>query len=590
MLKNFFTTLRNADCRWAVLPKLEAKNCQWMLACLLVGTISCELAQAEDKVDVRSYIFGNSLINHLTDSSETTVPYWLHHLAHKAGHSYAMDGQWGFLRNFAEELPPKPNWSFDGVRNVWVPERQSFRAAAFNSVLINPANFLQYQPPTVPYEGSNSTDQTPVGATLAVFDWVAMQTPDTAFFVYEGWAEMAGFGNSFPPNAKALENYHAYNGSEYHTWYQAYLAALQTARPEMDIRLISVAKVLSGLLTETQLSKIPVTELYSDDAPHGTATLYFLASLITYQALFDEDAPLNFEIPTTVHSLVRENYSLVVGYIASADNLKKAAREQVTNIQFTAAAAPDNPPLAMGLNGIADWSVQQPFVDIMKTSRSWVGHLPGQWGGWDYNDLKKGGYLDENGWPTSIPDELTHIETFVLTDQPEESALLAGRYRLSYKGEGTIRLGGRARRPRYRDGEIWFSYTPGEDLVGISIKATDPRGTGNYIRDISIVREDQIELFEVGVVFNPHWTRLIKDLRSVRFMDWMFTNGSEVTSWDQRPRNSDYSYSRVGVPVELMVQLANELGIDPWFNMPHLADNEFSREFATYVQQHLDPR
>ena len=41
--------------------------------------------------------------------------------------------------------------------------------------------------------------------------------------------------------------------------------------------------------------------------------------------------------------------------------------------------------------------------------------------------------------------------------------------------------------------------------------------------------------------------------------------------------------------VEYMVQLANDLDADAWFNMPHMADDTFVRNFATYVRDHLEP-
>ncbi len=43
-----------------------------------------------------------------------------------------------------------------------------------------------------------------------------------------------------------------------------------------------------------------------------------------------------------------------------------------------------------------------------------------------------------------------------------------------------------------------------------------------------------------------------------------------------------------GVPVEIMVALANQVGADPWFNIPHDANDEFVIEFATFVRDHLD--
>jgi len=42
--------------------------------------------------------------------------------------------------------------------------------------------------------------------------------------------------------------------------------------------------------------------------------------------------------------------------------------------------------------------------------------------------------------------------------------------------------------------------------------------------------------------------------------------------------------------VETLIQLANEVGADPWFTMPHQADEEYVRAFASFVRDHLDPR
>ncbi len=44
-----------------------------------------------------------------------------------------------------------------------------------------------------------------------------------------------------------------------------------------------------------------------------------------------------------------------------------------------------------------------------------------------------------------------------------------------------------------------------------------------------------------------------------------------------------------GVPLEVMVALANQVGADPWFNIPHFATDEFVREFAEFVRDNLDP-
>lgn len=249
----------------------------------------------------------------------------------------------------------------------------------------------------------------------------------------------------------------------------------------------------------------------------------------------------------------------------------------------------ENPSLGMGLNGISDWSTQHPFVDVMKTARPWIGHLPGQWGGVDAVMLAKQGVFDAFGWPKIIPETVTQLETFILTDQPENMLSLTGRYRLTYVGSGKLRLSGRAQNVQTRPGEIWFDYKPGGGPVGIILSQTDPAKTGDYIRDIAVTHENNIPLFEVGVLFNPLWIQHVEDLRLVRFMDWMLTNGSTIETWEQRPRVSDFSYGWRGVPVEIMVALANQIGADPWFNMPHMANDAYVRSFASYVKETLSP-
>jgi len=38
-----------------------------------------------------------------------------------------------------------------------------------------------------------------------------------------------------------------------------------------------------------------------------------------------------------------------------------------------------------------------------------------------------------------------------------------------------------------------------------------------------------------------------------------------------------------------MVALANRLNADPWFNLPHKADNNYVRQYAKYVKENLRP-
>lgn len=243
--------------------------------------------------------------------------------------------------------------------------------------------------------------------------------------------------------------------------------------------------------------------------------------------------------------------------------------------------------LAFGLDGVIDFSPQLPFLDIFKSARPWTGHLEGQWGGMTAADLRAAGVLDADGWPTEIPQGVTHIETFVLTELPQEASYTEGSYRLTFDGTGDIHVFG-ATDLRQDGDEIWFDYTPtGSSVVAISIHETDPLNTGDHIRNISLVHEDHVAAHDNGALFNPLWIDKIEDVHSLRFMDWMQTNENTSVTWADAPRVLDYTYAE-GVPVEVMVQLANETLTEPWFNMPFGADADYIETFATYVRDNLD--
>ena len=259
--------------------------------------------------------------------------------------------------------------------------------------------------------------------------------------------------------------------------------------------------------------------------------------------------------------------------------------EPVTDVFGTQTSAA---AMAFGLRGVVDWSVQQPFLDVFKTARPWHAHTDSQWGAYMADDLANMNVLDANGWVTDMPAGIERIETFILTEMPADAAYTAGLYRLSYDGAGELNVFG-AEVVSRGNGEIWFEYQPtGDGMVTLSISSTDPQNNGNYIRNIEVVKQEHIPAYENGQVFNPLWLDMIDDAHALRFMDWQETNDSTLERWSDRPQEGDYTYHG-GVPVEVMVDLANATGTDAWFNIPWNADETFIREFATYVRDNLNP-
>jgi hypothetical protein len=68
----------------------------------------------------------------------------------------------------------------------------------------------------------------------------------------------------------------------------------------------------------------------------------------------------------------------------------------------------------------------------------------------------------------------------------------------------------------------------------------------------------------------------------------LHTNGSELRTWSDRPVVEDVSYLPHGAPIEHVVTLCNQLDANPWLCIPHQADDDYVRQFATLVRDRLD--
>ncbi|PSB14681.1 hypothetical protein C7B61_02030 [filamentous cyanobacterium CCP1] len=247
--------------------------------------------------------------------------------------------------------------------------------------------------------------------------------------------------------------------------------------------------------------------------------------------------------------------------------------------------------LGIGLTGINDWSTEIPFVDAFKSSRSWI---PQRSTAWDTGEKLD---IDANGWLRSLPPSATspttpptYASTLLLNN---EGQYRSGRYVVMYEGEGTVTYGLDAKKldAASRSGRdvLQVDSKAGNGIL-LSIHATDPNRTGNYIRNIRVYHEEDLPLVEMGMKFNPDFLQKVKEFGTLRFMDWMETNHSKVKNWNDRSKPTDASWAGKGAPIELMVEIANQTGCSPWFNMPHQATDDYIRKFATYVRDHLDPK
>ena len=151
----------------------------------------------------------------------------------------------------------------------------------------------------------------------------------------------------------------------------------------------------------------------------------------------------------------------------------------------------DNPVLAVNASVAHDWSPGMQFLNLMKSARPWIGHRSDAWGGMTYEELRDGGFLDDEGWVVQVPDGLRAVGT-VFDWAPNEAVqpYRSGRYVLRFEGQGKIKMKGNARIISIDPNEIVFEIREGKTWM-MDIASTDPEGTGDYIRNISIVPERQ---------------------------------------------------------------------------------------------------
>ncbi|MCA9726172.1 MAG: hypothetical protein KC729_00710, partial [Candidatus Eisenbacteria bacterium] len=246
-------------------------------------------------------------------------------------------------------------------------------------------------------------------------------------------------------------------------------------------------------------------------------------------------------------------------------------------------------PIGMNLTGVAD-----ALVDVFKTSRAFWETDRINWI-WDTGVPLT---VDADGYPTSLRPGYAARTLFM---EGFGGNYPTGSYTLFYDGTGQIIPDFDAVNPIYFDNggidnRIEFEVVnPTSVGIVIDITATDPT---DHIRNIRVIRPEEEGTDYRNTYQTDHFRPLLLDrlanYRVLRFMDWMGTNFSPVVTWQDRTQLSQKTWSSnfgegAGMPYELLIELCNRTGIPPWFNMPHMADDDYLSQFATMVRDQLDP-
>lgn len=266
------------------------------------------------------------------------------------------------------------------------------------------------------------------------------------------------------------------------------------------------------------------------------------------------------------------------------------------------------PLIGVNVNELHYEDASFPFVDLFRQSAPFKDNVLEQ------ADADKVEY-DAQGWPLRLHGAT--IATKFIGKMPP-AALVEGDYVVLYDGVGQLSYGHGVETVSQSPNRDVIRLKPGEEgeinasLLISALEETDP------IRNIRILPPGGIcqdnpyqrvfaqsecnsgasylpfEQYYTSIRFTPEYLNYLKDFSTIRFMAMSGITRNPEAHWSQRPNLQEATwgggYGERGAPLEVQVDLANRMQADAWFNLPHAADDEYIRNFATYVRDHLQPQ
>lgn len=241
-----------------------------------------------------------------------------------------------------------------------------------------------------------------------------------------------------------------------------------------------------------------------------------------------------------------------------------------SSVTVTAASA----PLGINLPGIHDWMHTPVYVDLVHQARRY-GSPAAPW--------DERAPLGPDGWP---------IGDFgvVLSTGLAGYSRSAGTYRLSFTGKARIAAVASDARVANVVHDAATGTTRADVVVApgatqLMLAFTD---TGAGIRDLKVLRPGYAH--GDTRLFTDEFLAHVARFPVLRFMDWLRTNDSTVSTWSGRARpESTRHASSAGVPWEHVIALANQVRRDVWINVPVAADDDYVVRLARLLRTTLHP-
>jgi hypothetical protein len=260
--------------------------------------------------------------------------------------------------------------------------------------------------------------------------------------------------------------------------------------------------------------------------------------------------------------------------------------------------------LGTNLEGVEDFAAAYPFTNVFKQSRPWVTGAqfdcvpPATPGASCFDTLQADQLdLDGDGYARALPPCPAATGSFCNVRAVMNSADAdhpAGTYLVLYEGSGSFSYIGATRDP--------VASAPGREVVTVpadsqwilTIESTAP--APNHVRNLRVLAPGFDPAVAPVPTFHPDFIARLAPYRTLRFMDWMRTNGggfggapNAQVDFADRALPSHATFAReAGVPLEVMIELANVADAEPWFTLPHQVSDAYVTAFAQMVLARLD--
>lgn len=259
------------------------------------------------------WVAGHSLFTHdgVGADTYTRAGEWLGLIAAEDGTQFAGGGEFGQIEGangqndlWSSGAPTSSALAFSNDTYVAWPSG-TWADQDWSHIIIMPSNFQYLE---------DATLRTPGFTTF--IDYVRAEIYFSDFVMHMHWHEPGVVSMT----TQEFQTYKDFVRSEYMTWYQTLVRDIQEQRPNVLLRVAPVGPVVFDCVDNLAfLSGVTFSDLFMDDAGHGTQTMYFLTALVFYRVMYGTNPDLtNFTFPagaTQILQSVRDNLPSIVGYV-----------------------------------------------------------------------------------------------------------------------------------------------------------------------------------------------------------------------------------------------------------------------------------